>query len=121
MQQMQQVQQQQHQHQQRARLGAELALNEQLIEERDAGIAVIQRQIGEVNEMFQDLAVLVHDQGAQLLTVDAQVAATADRVEAGTQQLARAEARQRAARNRWLTCWLVAAGVAALIIIILFA
>jgi syntaxin 7 len=120
-QQMQQQQQQmQMQQQQRARLGAELSLNEALIEERDAGIALIQRQIGEVNEMFQDLAVLVNDQGAQLLTVDAQVAATADRVEQGTRQLVRAERRQRSARNRWLTCWLIAAGVAALIIIILF-
>lgn len=116
----QQQQMQQMQQQQRARLGAELSLNEALIEERDAGIALIQRQIGEVNEMFQDLAVLVNDQGAQLLTVDAQVAATADRVEQGTRQLVRAERRQRSARNRWLTCWLIAAGVAALIIIILF-
>jgi syntaxin 7 len=119
-QQQQQQQQQMQQMQQRQRIGAELALNEALIEERDQGIAAIQRQIGEVNEMFQDLAVLVNDQGAQLLTVDQQVAATADRVEQGTRQLQRAERRQRAARNRWLTCWLVAAGVAALIIIILF-
>lgn len=39
-----------------------MAYHEALIEERDAGIAEIQRQIGEVNEMFQDLAVLINDQ-----------------------------------------------------------
>jgi syntaxin 7 len=117
-QQMQQMQQQQQQ--QRARLGAELALNEALIEERDAGVVAIQRQIGEVNEMFQDLAVLVSDQGGQLLTVDAQVAATAERVGAAARQLQRAEGAQRKARNRWLGCWLVAAAFAALLIVILF-
>lgn len=45
-----------------AALDQTVAYHEALIEERDAGIAEIQRQIGEVNEMFQDLAVLINDQ-----------------------------------------------------------
>lgn len=41
----------------------EIAFNEAIIEERELGIQEIQQQIGEVNEVFKDLAVLVHEQG----------------------------------------------------------
>lgn len=41
----------------------EIAFNEAIIDERDQGIQDIQQQIGEVNEIFKDLAVLVHEQG----------------------------------------------------------
>ena len=42
----------------------EIVFNEAIIEEREHGIQEIQQQIGEVNEIFKDLAVLVHEQGA---------------------------------------------------------
>ncbi|CAI9299018.1 unnamed protein product [Lactuca saligna] len=42
-------------------LDNEIAPNEAIIEERE-----IQNQIGEVNEIFKDLAVLVHEQGAMI-------------------------------------------------------
>ena len=41
----------------------EIAFNEAIIEEREQGIKEIQDQIGEANEIFRDLAVLVHGQG----------------------------------------------------------
>lgn len=41
----------------------EISFNEAIIEEREQGIQEIQQQIGEVNEIFKDLAVLVHGQG----------------------------------------------------------
>lgn len=44
----------------------EITFNEAIIEERDQGIQEIQHQIGEVNEIFKDLAVLVHEQGAMI-------------------------------------------------------
>ena len=44
----------------------EIVFNEAIIEERDQGIQEIQHQITEVNEIFKDLAVLVHDQGAMI-------------------------------------------------------
>jgi len=47
-------------------LDNEIVFNEAIIEERDQGIQEIQHQITEVNEIFKDLAVLVHDQGAML-------------------------------------------------------
>lgn len=44
----------------------EIAFSEALIEEREQGIQEIQQQISEVNEIFKDLAVLVHDQGTMI-------------------------------------------------------
>lgn len=44
----------------------EIVFNEAIIEEREQGIQEIQQQIGEVNEIFKDLAVLVHEQGAMI-------------------------------------------------------
>ncbi|KHG16774.1 Syntaxin-22 -like protein [Gossypium arboreum] len=44
-------------------LDNEITFNEAIIEERELGIQEIQQKIGEVNEIFKDLAVLVHEQG----------------------------------------------------------
>ncbi len=81
----------------------------------------IQRQIGEVNEMFQDLAVLINDQGEQLQTIDVQISSTAERVREGGQQLVAADRSQRAARNKCLMLWLVSGIVVAIILVVLFA
>jgi syntaxin 7 len=97
-----------------------VSYNEALIEERDHGIRQIHQQIGEVNEMFQDLAVLINDQGAQLTTIDQQVATTAARAREGTAQLVKAERSQRAARNKCLILWLVSGVIVALILVVLF-
>ena len=47
-------------------LDNEISFNEAIIDERDQGIQEIQNQIGEVNEIFKDLAVLVHEQGVMI-------------------------------------------------------
>ncbi|XWS65068.1 hypothetical protein CRYUN_Cryun05aG0059200 [Craigia yunnanensis] len=47
-------------------LDNEITFNEAIIEERDQGIKEIQQQISEVNEIFKDLADLVHEQGAMI-------------------------------------------------------
>lgn len=47
-------------------LDNEISFNEAIIDERDQGIQEIQDQIGEVNEIFKDLAVLVHEQGVMI-------------------------------------------------------
>jgi syntaxin 7 len=41
----------------------EVVLNEAVIEEREQGIQEIYQQIGEVNEIFKELAHLVNEQG----------------------------------------------------------
>ncbi len=86
-----------------------------------ARIAEITRQIGEVNEMFQDLAVLINDQGAQLNTIDVQISSTAERTREGTRELVKAERSQRAARNKCLMRWIVSGVVLAVILVIVFA
>lgn len=47
-------------------LDNEIAFNEAIIDERELGIQEIHQQIGEVNEIFKDLAVLVHEQGVMI-------------------------------------------------------
>lgn len=71
--------------------------------------------------MFQDLAVLISDQGAQLTTVDQAIVATAERTRDGARELVKAERSQRAARNKCLCLWLVAAAVLSVLMVILFA
>ncbi|GIL94920.1 hypothetical protein Vretimale_1032 [Volvox reticuliferus] len=93
--------------------------HEALIEERDAGIREIQRQIGEVNEMFQDLAVLISDQGEQLQTVDMHITSVAERVKEGQRELVTASRSSRAMRNKCLWLWLVAAVIVSVLLIIL--
>jgi syntaxin 7 len=41
----------------------EVVLNEAVIEEREQGIQEIYQQIGEVNEIFKELADVVNEQG----------------------------------------------------------
>mmetsp|Transcript_10399 Transcript_10399/g.18107 ORF Transcript_10399/g.18107 Transcript_10399/m.18107 type:complete len:277 (+) Transcript_10399:108-938(+) len=100
---------------------AEMAHNEALIEERDTGIRDIVRQIGEVNEMFQDLAVLINDQGVQVQTIDEQITHTAERTEDGARELVKADRSQRAYRNKCLWLWFVAAIVVSIILVLMFA
>ncbi|KAF3325289.1 syntaxin-22-like isoform X2 [Carex littledalei] len=76
-------------------LDNEIAFNEAIIEERDQGIQEIQNQIGEVNEIFKDLAVLVHEQGSVIDDIDSNKEnAAAATVQAKT-QLAKASKTQK--------------------------
>lgn len=47
-------------------LDNDVAYNEVVIEEREQGIGEIEDQIREANEIFKDLAVLVHDQSVAI-------------------------------------------------------
>ncbi|GAA0146962.1 SNARE protein [Lithospermum erythrorhizon] len=101
-------------------LDNEIAFNEAIIDERDQGIQEISQQIGEVNEIFKDLAVLVHEQGVMIddigSNIDNSHAATAQ----GRAQLAKAAKTQRS--NSSLTCLLlVIFGIVLLIVIIVLA
>uniref|UniRef100_A0A7C8ZH31 t-SNARE coiled-coil homology domain-containing protein n=1 Tax=Opuntia streptacantha TaxID=393608 RepID=A0A7C8ZH31_OPUST len=99
-------------------LDNEISFNEAIIEEREHGIQEIQQQIGEVNEIFKDLAVLVHDQGAVIDDIGSNLenahAATAQ----GRSQLGKAAKNQRS--NSSLTCLLlVIFGIVLLIVLII--
>jgi len=111
-------QQQQQQRSDFAQVDSELEYNNALIEERERGIMEIQQQIGEVNEIFQDLAVLVNEQGAMIDDIEANIVSTAVRTKDAQKELTKADKSQRAARNR-LIC-IVIAVLVALIVLILF-
>ncbi|MCD7453440.1 t-SNARE domain-containing protein 1 [Datura stramonium] len=96
----------------------EIFFNEAIIEEREQGIIEIQQHIGELNEMFKDLALLVHEQGVMLDDISSNIESSHDETAQAAQQLTKASKTQRS--NSSLSCLLlVIFGVILLIIIVL--
>ncbi|KAI5078757.1 hypothetical protein GOP47_0006428 [Adiantum capillus-veneris] len=98
----------------------EIVFNEALIEERDQGIREIQQQIGEVNEIFKDLAVLVHEQGVMIDDIDSNIETSHAATAQANRQLTKAAKSQKS--NSSLACLLlVIFGIVLLIVIIVLA
>jgi syntaxin 7 len=70
-----------------------------------------------VHQIFQDLAVLVNDQGEQLDDIEANITRAAERTADATVQIGHAERSQRSARNKW--CFLLVITFVVLLILIL--
>ncbi|RWR94894.1 syntaxin-22-like protein [Cinnamomum micranthum f. kanehirae] len=101
-------------------LGNEIAFNEAVIDEREQGIQEIQQQIGEVNEIFKDLAVLVHEQGVVIDDIDSNIENSVAATAQAKSQLVKASKTQKS--NSSLTCLLlVIFGVVLAIVIIVLA
>ncbi|XP_004251019.1 syntaxin-22 [Solanum lycopersicum] len=101
-------------------LDNEISFNEAIIEERDQGIQEVQQQIGEVNDIFKDLAVLVHEQGTMIDDIGSNIENSHAATAQGRTQLAKAAKTQRS--NSSLTCLLlVIFGIVLLIVIIVLA
>lgn len=101
-------------------LDNEIAFNEAIIEEREQGIQEIQQQIGEVNEIFKDLAILVHEQGTMIDDVGYHIETAQSATAQAKSQLVKASKTQRS--NSSLTCLLlVIFGIVLLIVIIVLA
>ncbi|OAY24365.1 syntaxin-22 isoform X2 [Manihot esculenta] len=101
-------------------LDNEIAFNEAIIEEREQGIQEIQQQIGEVNEIFKDLAVLVHEQGAMIDDIGSHIENAQAATAQGKTQLVKAAKTQRS--NSSLACLLlVIFGIVLLIVIVVLA
>lgn len=101
-------------------IGNALQFNEAVIEERDQAITEITGQIGEVHQIFQDLAVLVNDQGEMLDDIEANITRAAERTADATVQMSRAERSQRSARSKWcflLVITMIVLGILMLIIL----
>nr|XP_043639886.1 syntaxin-22-like [Erigeron canadensis] len=98
----------------------EIAFNEAIIEERDQGIQEIQKQIGEVNEIFKDLAVLVHKQGTMIDDISSNIENSHAATTEARSHIAKASKTQRS--NSSMTCLLlVILGSVLLIVIIVLA
>ncbi|RXH70936.1 hypothetical protein DVH24_015558 [Malus domestica] len=98
-------------------LDNEIAFNEAIIEEREQGIQEIQQQIGEVNEIFKDLAILVHEQGTMIDDIGSNIESAHAATGQAKSHLVKASKTQRS--NSSLTCLLlVIFGIVLLIVIV---
>jgi syntaxin 7 len=111
----------QQQKQQLLQTEGELRFNEALIDERDQAITEITGQIGEVHQIFQDLAVLVHDQGEMMDDIESNITRAATQTQDAHVQIVRAERSQRKARNTWCFLMMLTAGVVAVLLLIILA
>ena len=73
--------------------------NDQIIREREAGLRQINQQVHEVSEIFQDLALLVSEQGEHIDNIQTNIESAANNTARGA-ELARASRYQRRARGR---------------------
>ncbi|KAM4797218.1 syntaxin-12 isoform 2-T2 [Rhinophrynus dorsalis] len=96
----------------------ECAITEQdleLIKERESAIQKLEADILDVNQIFKDLAVMIHDQGEMIDSIEANVESAEVHVERGTEQLQRASYYQKKSRKK--ICILVLILVAAAFIL----
>ncbi|KAF8723502.1 hypothetical protein HU200_021449 [Digitaria exilis] len=70
-------------------LDNEIANNEPLVEEREREICKIQQEISEINEIFRDLAVLIHDQQGHVDVVESNIETAAVETRKGKEELSR--------------------------------
>ncbi|XP_014669928.1 PREDICTED: syntaxin-12-like [Priapulus caudatus] len=89
-----------------------------LYEERDERIRQIEADILDVNEIFRELASLVHEQGEVVDTIEANVEKAATEVEEGATQLQRASKYQKSYRKK-LCCLVVILSIVGVIITII--
>ncbi|PPD73948.1 hypothetical protein GOBAR_DD29120 [Gossypium barbadense] len=85
-------------------LDNEIGFNEAMIDEREQGIREVEEQIGQVNEIFKDLAVLVHEQGVVIDDISSNIDASSVSTTQARGQLAKAS---KSVKPRTSWCWLV--------------
>ncbi|WCJ40269.1 syntaxin putative [Euphorbia peplus] len=83
-------------------LDNEIVFNEAIIDEREQGIRDIQEQIGQVNDIFKDLAVLVHEQGTVIDDIQSNIDTSAAASTQARVQLAKAS---KSVKSRSSWCW----------------
>ncbi|XP_020219213.1 syntaxin-22 [Cajanus cajan] len=97
-------------------LDNEISFNEAMIEEREQGIREVEEQIGQANEIFKDLAVLVHEQGVVIDDIQSNIDASAGATTHARVQLAKASKNVKS-KTSW--CWWVLAIFVVVLIILL--
>jgi len=114
-----QQQQQLQQQQQVAALADQSAVDfqESLIIEREAEIRNIEQSVGELNDLFRDVAHMVSEQGNTLDVIDANVTQTRDDTRNADQQLRTASRHQRSARGK-ACCLLLILGIVLMVVLL---
>jgi len=89
----------------------------ELLQEREKAVRQLEADITDVNQIFKDLAAMVHDQGELVDSIEENVESAAISITAGNEQLRQAERYQSKARRRKVC--LGATGLVVLIILII--
>jgi len=90
--------------------------NLQQLQERERAVRQLEADIGDVNQIFKDLASMVHDQGEIVDSIEANVETASIRVGEGTDQLRQAERYQNKARRKKIILMIVGLIILAIII-----
>jgi len=109
--------QQQEQEQLRLANQEEVDFQENLIVERESEIRNIEQSVGELNELFRDVAHMVHEQGAQLDIIEENVEVTHDSSRGAHVNLKQASNYQKSARSKACILLLILAIVLVIIIL----
>lgn len=96
---------------------SEVDFQENLIIEREGEIRQIEQSVGELNELFRDVAHIVREQGDMLDTIDVNVENTLQDTRGADVELRSASRYQKAARNK--ACCLLLILAIVLVIIVL--
>ena len=89
----------------------------EMIREREEALRNLETDIVNVNEIFKDLAIMVHEQGETIDSIEANVDGTQQHVEAANVQLQKAKSHQSSARKK--KCCLILILLIAIIVIAL--
>ncbi|KAK7555684.1 t-SNARE [Phyllosticta citricarpa] len=95
----------------------EVDFQESLIIERESEIRNIEQSVGELNELFRDVAHMVHEQGEQLDIISENVEGVRNDTRGANTELRTASRHQKAARNK-ACCLLVILAVVLTIVIL---
>lgn len=105
--------------QSRTQMVLEEEQNLEYLHERERSIAQLEADIGDVNQIFKDLAAMVHDQGEMVDSIEANVESASIRVNEGSEELRMAERYQSKARRKKLCLALTGLIVFIVLIIII--
>lgn len=95
----------------------EVDFQESLIIERESEIRIIEQSVGELNELFRDVAHMVHEQGEQLDVIAENVEGVRDDTRGADVELRTASRHQRNARNKMCCLLLILAVVLTVVIL----
>jgi len=100
-------------------LRAQMQFNQDMIIEREEGMKEIEGTMQEINDIFRDLSMAVHDQAGILDSIEANMVSSDVNVERGTEQLSKASTYQKSARSKMMCLLVIVAIVAAILVIVL--
>jgi len=101
----------------RLQLQLEQQVDIQILQEREQALRQLESDIVDVNQIFKDLALMVHEQGEMIDSIEANVDSAVVHVDQGATNVQRAAQYQEKARRK--RCCIIIVGVVILLVIIL--